>query len=187
MTHAGERDLDAALVRLAQGGSETAFGTLARRWNRRLGAHAWRLVGDREVAEDVTQAAWLEIARSLKALRDPVAFPAWAFRITSRQAAAVIRSRQADRRMARDIGAVVATEVQIGAPPEPMQDSALHAAIRTLPPAQHAAIALHHFEGLSVAETAVALDVPVGTIKTRLMHARLKLRAALQGEDHDPS
>ena len=55
-------------------------------------------------------------------------------------------------------------------------------AIRALPPDQRAAIALHHFEGLSVAETAVALDAPVGTIKTRLMHARLKLKAALEGE-----
>jgi RNA polymerase sigma-70 factor (ECF subfamily) len=59
----------------------------------------------------------------------------------------------------------------------------LRAAIAKLPPEQRAAVALFHFEELSVAEVAVALHVPVGTVKTRLMHARLKLRAALQGED----
>jgi len=59
----------------------------------------------------------------------------------------------------------------------------LHAAICDLPPAQRAAIALFHFEEMSVAETAVALDVPAGTIKTRLMHARRTLRAVLEGDD----
>ena len=59
----------------------------------------------------------------------------------------------------------------------------LRAAIRALPAEQRTAIALYHFEELSVAEVAVALDVPAGTVKTRLMHARRKLRAALGGDE----
>jgi RNA polymerase sigma-70 factor (ECF subfamily) len=58
----------------------------------------------------------------------------------------------------------------------------LRAAVRALPPEQRAAVALYHYEELSVAETAVALDVPAGTVKTRLMHARRKLRALLEGD-----
>ena len=46
-----------------------------------------------------------------------------------------------------------------------------------------AAIALFHFEDMSIAETAVALDVPAGTVKTRLMHARRTLRAVLEGDE----
>ena len=57
----------------------------------------------REAARDVAQSAWLEIARGLGALRDPQAFPTWAYRITSRQAAGHIRRRQADRRLASDL------------------------------------------------------------------------------------
>lgn len=59
----------------------------------------------------------------------------------------------------------------------------LQAAIRQLPAGERAAIALHHFEDLRVAEVAVALGVPVGTVKTRLMNARRKLRAILEGEE----
>jgi RNA polymerase sigma-70 factor (ECF subfamily) len=59
----------------------------------------------------------------------------------------------------------------------------LSAAVRALPADQRAAIALFHFEELSVAEVAVALDVPAGTVKSRLMHARRKLRVALGGEE----
>ena len=180
-----DRDLDVSLVRQAQAGSETAFAALARRWDARLVAHAWRLLGDREAARDAVQMAWLEIVRGLKRLRDPIAFPAWAFRITTRQAAAIIRARQGQRRLAAALERAALTEPQSAHPPEPGEGAALSAAIGTLPPDHRAAIALHHFEGLSVAEAAVAMDVPVGTLKTRLMHARLKLRAALEGETHD--
>ena len=171
------------LTASAQAGSEAAFAAPVRAWNPRLTAHAWRLLGDREAARDVAQGAWLEIARGLSHLRDPQAFPAWAYRITSRRAAAHIRSLQADRRLAHDLEQASLNEAAPTQTPDAGdQDRALQVAIRSLPPAQRAAIALHHFEGLSVAETAVALDTPAGTIKTRLMHARLKLKAALQGD-----
>ena len=71
-------------------------------------------------------------------------------------------------------------------PPDPdcgLTAAKLRAAIRALPADQRAAIALFHLEEMGVAEVAVALDVPVGTVKTRLMHGRRKLRAALEGDD----
>ena len=170
-------------VAAAQFGSQRAFGDLVRGWNARLTAHAWRLLGDREAARDVAQGAWLEIARGLNGLRNPQAFPAWAYRITSRRAAAYVRSLQAARRLADDLEQASLIDAAASTPSDAGdQADALQTAIRNLPPDQRAAIALHHFEGLSVAETAVALDAPVGTIKTRLMHARLKLRAALEGD-----
>lgn len=182
-----DRQNDALLVRQAQLGSEAAFRGLAGRWRRKLVAHAWRLLGDFDQANDAAQGAWVEIALGLKRLRDPVAFPAWAYRITTRQATALIRRRQSDRRLASALEQAAKTE-PVAVPGHEPPDShvaALHCAIRNLPPAQRAALALHHFENLSVAEVAVALDAPVGTIKTRLMHARHKLKAALKGDAHD--
>jgi RNA polymerase sigma-70 factor (ECF subfamily) len=55
--------------------------------------------------------------------------------------------------------------------------------MRTLPPEHQAAIALFYLEDMSVAEVAVALDVPAGTVKTRLMHARRKLRDVFEGDE----
>ena len=59
------------------------------------------------------------------------------------------------------------------------------AAIATLPRDQAATIALFYLEDMSVGEVSTALDVPVGTVKTRLMHARRKLRSVLEGDDDD--
>ncbi len=179
-----ERVLDEYLVVAVQAGDRGAFNQLARRWQRRLIAHAWRLTGDGEAARDAVQAAWLEIARGLGRLRDERAFPAWAYRIVSRRCARYVSGRQADRAMAAEIA--LQPEPPDPAPDIVAMDEAvrLHVAIRALPPAQRAAVALFHFEEMTVAEVAVALDTPAGTIKTRLMHARRTLRAVLEGDHH---
>ncbi len=179
------RLLDEYLVLEARAGDRRAFRELYHRWQRKLLAHAWRLTGSDDVARDAVQAAWLEIARGLGRLEDERAFPAWAYRIVSRRCA---RAIDASRRH-RQVHEAISAEPE----PDPIvndleaQDEArrLHLAIRRLPPDQRAAVALFYFEGLGVAESAVALDAPAGTIKTRLMHARRNLRAFLQGDDHE--
>jgi len=179
-TRAKERALDDYLVASARLGDAKAFGLLAKRWNGRLVAHAWRLLGSHDDAREAVQEAWTEIMRGLAGLHDARAFPAWAYRIVSRRCARQIGQAQARRRLTETIAAqpdLPALE------PEAATDiDRLRAAIRQLPAPQRAAVALFHLEEMSVAEVAVALGVPSGTVKTRLMHARQKLRAVLQGE-----
>ncbi|MBA4164389.1 MAG: RNA polymerase subunit sigma-70 [Erythrobacter sp.] len=175
------RLLDEYLVASAQAGSRDAVDRLVRRWHPRLIAHALRLTGERELAMDAVQLAWFAIVKGIAQLKDPRAFPAWAYRITSRACAGEIGDAVARRRLAQawaDESRETAVE-----PEEPSQLGRLKAAIRQLPAGERAAIALHHFEDLRVAEVAVALAVPVGTVKTRLMNARRKLRAILEGEE----
>jgi RNA polymerase sigma factor (sigma-70 family) len=174
------RLLDEYLLAAARAGDRRAFDALARRWQRKLLAHAWRLLGDSEAARDAVQEGWIEIARGLSRLRDERAFPAWAFRIVSRRCARSIAAKVRGRKVA---AAVMDQETETASPESDRDHGRLRAAIRALPEEQRAAIALFHFEELSVAEVAVALDVPAGTVKTRLMHARRKLRAALGGDE----
>ncbi|MGQ0589218.1 MAG: RNA polymerase sigma factor [Sphingosinicella sp.] len=175
------RLLDEYLLVSARAGDRRAFEALARRWQKKLLAHARRLLGDAEGARDAVQEGWLEIVRGLPRLRDERAFPAWAYRIVTRRCAKAIGAAVRGRNVAAELEAEAGAEA-------PVQESAhdhdrLRAAIRALSEEQRAAIALFHFEELSVAEVAVALDVPAGTVKTRLMHARRKLRAALGGDE----
>ncbi len=179
---ANDRILDELLVAAARTGDARAQALLVHRWHKRLLAHAYRLIGDMERSRDAVQESWLEIMQGFGALRDDRAFPAWAYRITSRRCAKVVRQLQRDRAVGRKFAA---EPEAAGTAPEmdtASDNARLRAAIRALPPGQRAAVALFHFEELSVAQVAVALDVPVGTVKTRLMHARSKLRAVLEGE-----
>lgn len=171
------RLLDGYLVVCAQAGDQAAAETLARRYHRRLIAHAWRLTGEMELAKDVVQSSWIDIARGLRRLKDETAFTAWAFQIVSRRCARSIRGRQADRALA---GALEQAEQREPTQQPEIATPRLKAAIHALPTAQRATLALFYFEDLSVGEIAIALDVPAGTVKTRLMHARRALRAMLE-------
>lgn len=175
------RLLDEYLLASTRAGDRNAFELLARRWQKKLLAHAWRLLGgDSDAAREAVQEGWVEIVAGIARLRDDRAFPAWAYRIVSRRCARQIDGAIRQRRLC----AAIEPADELEAPAEfgPDHDR-LRTAIRALPKEQRAAIALFHFEDMSVAEVAVALDVPAGTVKTRLMHARRKLRAALGGDE----
>lgn len=182
MARSRERIFDEYLASAARAGDSAAFGRLVARWQPKLLAHAWRLTGDRELARDVVQDAWADIMKGLRHLDDTAAFPAWAFRIVTRRTADVIRRAQRRRKLnaayanETDGNVVSAETIENRA-----DERAIRAAIDLLPKDQRAAIALFYLQELSVAEIAAALDAPAGTIKTRLMHARRKLRAALEG------
>ena len=181
VTRGTARILDEYLVASAKLGDRKAFAMLAQRWNGKLVAHAWRLTGDSEAARDAAQAAWVDIVRGLKRLQDERAFPAWAYRIVSRRCAGQIGTAVRGRELSQALAEL--PEAESDEPADALDRRRLRTAIASLPPDQRSAIALFYLEEMSVAEVAVALDVPAGTVKTRLMHARRKLRAALEGED----
>lgn len=154
---------------------------LASRWHPKLVAHARRLTGDSDAARDATQEAWVEIARGLARLGDERAFPAWAYRITSRRCAKAVGRLVRDRQLKGSWAAEAAHGEDIAG--DRGDKERLRLAIAALPSDQKSAIALFYLEEMSVAEVAVALGVPAGTVKTRLMHARHKLREALEGDE----
>lgn len=181
MTGGAARILDEYLVAAARTGDRKAFAMLAERWHGKLVAHAWRLTGDREGARDTAQSGWIEIVRGLHRLQDERAFPAWAYRIVSRRCARQIGEAVRGRELGEDLARQTeAPQADVG---EALDAGRLRAAIAELSTDQRSAIALFYLEEMSVAEVAVALNVPAGTVKTRLMHARRKLRAALEGDE----
>ncbi len=182
MQRSRERIFDEYLASAARAGDAAAAARLAEHWHPKLLTHAWRLTGDPELARDVVQDAWADIMRGLRRLDDAAAFPAWAFRIVTRRAADAIRRAQRRRKLnaAYENESIECVQSTDGI--ENSADAhAVRKAINALPNDQRAAIALFYLQDLSVAEIAAALEVPAGTVKTRLMHARRKLRAALEG------
>jgi RNA polymerase sigma factor (sigma-70 family) len=175
-----ERVFDDYLVLAGQAGDRRAMTALFRRWNKKLVAHGWRLTGDTDLAREAAQDAWIDIVRGITALQDARAFPAWTYRIMTRRCAKQIQAIQARRKLTAE----AAKEAQVLSPNEGLDTDAakLRTAISRLAPEQRATVALFYFDEMSVAEVAVALDVPAGTVKTRLMHARHKLREILKGE-----
>jgi RNA polymerase sigma-70 factor (ECF subfamily) len=177
-----ERVLDEYLVSLSQAGSVEALDGLARRWTPRLLRYATRVLGGSadasETARDVVQETWIGAIRGLRGLRDPAQFPAWIYGIATRKCADVIRGNQ--RRRAFNDRAVAKRTADESAV-ESEQRIDLAAAIRNLPPMHRAVVHLFYREEFRVDEIASILGVPVGTVKSRLHHAREALRQQLRG------
>lgn len=178
-----ERALDTYLAAAAKTGDRAATTRLVERWSPKLSAFAWRQLGNADQVDDVVQDAWLELLKGLPKLKAPEAFPAFAFKITARRCARHIRQLQSDRKLDEALSGQP-EPVPAPSPEESADFSKVKMAMSRLPREQHTALWLHHLQGLSVGEIALALDVPAGTIKTRLMHARRKVAAELEGGDH---
>ncbi len=182
MIRTREQLLDEYLVASARVGDRRALELLARRWHGKLLAHAWRCIGDADLAREAAQEGWVEILRGIGGLRDERAFPAWAFQIVTRRCARRVGRLRRDRALAAAAAAEPVEAATLPGESDAPAVARLRAALADLPPDQRAAVGLFYLEDLGVAGTATALNVPAGTVKTRLMHARRKLRAALEGD-----
>lgn len=121
----------------------------------------------------------MAIARGIEALSEPELFRAWAYSIVTRRVADLRRT------LGRAERATEGLRQENANPEAPADDSgdeqeSLRLALETLSSEDRALLRLFYLDELSVAETAEALNIPVGTVKSRLFHARQRLRRALQ-------
>ena len=163
------------LVGLARLGDRAGFERLVQQFSARFFGHAYRLLGHREEARDAVQEAWVEITRNLGKLRDDAAFTTWAYRIVSRRCARQIARNIKDREVAAD---VIFVERDFD------ETHSVHAAIKKLPATHAATVRLFYIEEMNLREVAIAMDVPEGTVKSRLNSAREKLKNHLKGYEN---
>ncbi|MCK0128969.1 RNA polymerase sigma factor [Erythrobacter sp. F6033] len=164
---------DELLVVMVQQGDRGALNRLYARWEKRLVRAAYRYTGDAELARDLAQECWIGIWKGIGGLRNPARFRSYAFAILHRRGATHLRSaiRERDR---------LSEQVIENTQDAPQDDTlALQQAFATLPPNQRLAAHLYFVEGLTLAEIADVQSIPTGTAKSRLFHARRKLKAAL--------
>lgn len=176
---------DQWLVIRCQAGEEDALAELVERWRPRLYRHACRLTGNADAAADATQEAWLAIVRGLRRLDDSARFPAWAYRIVTFKCADWTRRRQRDRiahnhHVDRQRTLDGAEDAPSDASGESGEIARLRSALRQLSGEHRAALSLYYLEELSVAQIAGALNIPQGTVKSRLHFARAHLKAIIE-------
>ncbi len=183
--HAGSNELtDELLVLDWQSGDEKALRLLFDRWHTRLVRCARRLTQNDDGAADVVQETWLAMIRGIQSLDDPKTFPRWAYRIVTRRASDWIRRRQRFRRRegTQSDYPIEERSVQDGmtASSESIDDAdEVAVALARLPEKFRTVLVLRYLEELGVAEIAKVLVEPVGTIKSRLHHAREAVRPYL--------
>jgi RNA polymerase sigma-70 factor, ECF subfamily len=171
------------LVMQAQEGAVEALSELVTRWQDRLWRLAWRLTDDEQAAWDVLQETWIVISRKIGRLGDPSAFPAWAYRITSNKSRDWVRRRQRMRRADEAYGER-RREAENGGGATDRHYADLREALADLSGHDRAILSFRYEDQFGISEIAAILGIPPGTVKSRLYHARQRLRRFLE-EDND--
>lgn len=163
---------DAALLAAAREGDLAAFEALVREHTRTVFAHALRFFGDQTAAEDTVQEVWIKVYRSLGSFDGRAKFSTWLYRVTRNTC---LDSVRAGARRPIPVDPIDA----IAAPGDLADEVALtvsvEAAMRALAPEDRDAFSAVALFGLTYAEVAETLQIPVGTVKSRVFRARRSL------------
>jgi len=160
------------LVMDAQDGDAGAMEKLVSRWQRRLWQHAFRLTDDAQAAWDITQQSWLGIIKGLRKLHDPANFKAWAYGITTNKSIDWIKKTKAVKHISLE-------EVQ-EQQHKAKYDTGVKELLEKLDIRKRAVLSLYYFEQLDILEISTALNIPKGTVKSRLHNARKELKELWQ-------
>jgi len=172
--------MDTDLVKRAQRGDSEAFTCLASALGTRFLAVSNRILGDIGLAEDATQQALLSIWRDLPKLRDPARFEAWSYRLLVR---ACYAEGHRGRLWAPNLHLLPVDEpMAVDDTSSVLDRDQLERAFRRISLKHRSVLVLHHYLDLSPDEIAEALDVPVGTISSRLHYALRAMRLALDAD-----
>jgi RNA polymerase sigma-70 factor, ECF subfamily len=168
------------LVERAGRGDHDAFAVLVGAFVARLDAAARLILRDPELARDAVQEGFIRAWRSLPTLRDPERFEAWLHRLVFHACMDAARRR---RRRPMEVELTPLDRPDPGDMATRLADrAALDAALRRLKPEWRAVIVLHYFLGLSLPEVAAALEVPLGTVKSRHHRSLSEMRIAITAD-----
>ena len=193
---------DAELVSRAKAGELDAFEGLTNRYEQRVYGLAMRMLRQEQDAEDVTQQTFLSVLENLEGFRGESSFSTWVLRIASHAALKIIRKRKGLNTVSLEEATEPADDFNSVPHPEFIADwrqspehlvernevrRLLDDALTRLDEKHRLVFLLRDVEGLSVRETADALELSEGNVKVRLLRARLQLREDLTRVLGDPA
>lgn len=169
---------DALLVLQYQSGDKKALGILVKRHHNRFCSHANWYLSDLDASKDVVQDCWGIIINKLGNLRDPNSFSSWAMRIVTRKSIDILKQNKSKREKLKQFQY---TNMEDAHNEEKNTEIIkLQQAIKSLPNDQQIVLRLFYTQEYSLIEISNILDISVGTVKSRLFHAREKLKTNLK-------
>lgn len=175
-------DDESRVVAEALKGSQRAYTSLLNSHRGAVYNLMRRMVGDEEEALDLSQEAFIRAFRSLESFNPSFSFRSWIMTIASRIAIDFLRKKRPQTLSLDETGEIRSEFATPDAELESKETrQSIERAVSSLPPEYRIAILLRHKEGLSYDEIAAVLDLPLGTVKTRVYRGREILRKSLEG------
>jgi RNA polymerase sigma-70 factor (ECF subfamily) len=177
-------EIEDNLVIQAKQGDRSAFGELVVCYYERVIQVVYRLCGDAQIAQDAAQETFIRVWLKLPGFQPRAPFRSWVYRIAVNAALDILRQKP-DMSIEDNEGMLMMAEKNPGpeaAYIEKEQMDLLQGAVRALPEAARAVLVLREYGELSYEEIAAVLEIPVGTVMSRLNYARNRLRVILRND-----
>lgn len=179
-------NIDSNLVVEYQNGNKKAIAILVKRWHFRFCEFAFWYVKDAEIAKDIAQESWSVIIDKLDTLQEPEKFKSWAISIINRKAIDWIRAKNREENKLKkysvensrelfDENIDSQEEIKIG----------LLKTIKTLSNQKQKVLELFYIQEYTIKEISEIIDISIGTVKSRLFHAREKLKSTLKNRNYE--
>ena len=179
-----QRSIDKKLVLDYQSGEAKALPILVKRWHKTFCEKAYWLVKDADVAKDIAQDSWGTILSKINHLKKPESFGSWASRIVYTKSLDWIK---ANKRLRQNLESYTYEQdiLDLETTDNASLKNVLLKTIKTLPNNQQTVIRLFYVQEYSLKEISNILNISIGTVKSRLFHAREKLKETLKYKDYE--
>lgn len=175
---------DGLLILQYRTGTKNAMGVLVTKYHNKLCRHSYWYTHDVDASKDIVQDCWNIIINKLDSLKDPNLFGSWAYRIVTRKSLDFVRKKKSESAKLQEYYQV-STSYQNEEDNETAIKKLL-TIIQTLPINQQVVIRLFYNENYSLKEISDILEISVGTVKSRLFHARERLKLILKKQHQIP-
>jgi RNA polymerase sigma factor (sigma-70 family) len=176
--------VDGWLVLQYQSGNNKALPLLVRRWHKKFCNGAFWVTRDAAASKDIAQESWKVIIEQLKRLKDEKSFGSWALTIVHRRSIDWIRANKKESKKLNKYYNEQSVIEEEESDNEHLKKELLKA-IKALPEQQQTVIRLFYIEDYSLREISEILNISIGTVKSRLFHAREKLKLILKNRTHE--
>ncbi len=182
--HYSDKQIDKRLVLAYQSGNPKALSELVKRWHLKFCRKAFFIVKDPDTAKDIAQESWSIIINKLDSLKDPNSFGGWAMRIVHTRGIDYLRAQSRQTRTKKAIFNNPQLEDEPYTENEKLTQKVLET-IRELSFEQQQVVRLFYLKEFSLTEIADLLKIKKGTVKSRLFHAREKLKTILKDRNYE--
>lgn len=169
---------DGLMVLQYRSGTKKALGILVKKYHPKLCKHSYWYTHDINASKDIVQDCWTIIVNKLDSLKDPNLFGSWVFRIVTRKSLDFVKKRKRQRMDTQEYH----NTLEHGDSDEnrDLEIRKLYEVMKSLPKNQQIVLRLFYIENYSLKEISEIVDISIGTVKSRLFHAREKLKLILK-------
>ncbi len=176
-----DQNIDEKLVEAYKAGDHKALAVLVRRWHKLFCNKAYWLVKDRDAAKDIAQDSWTVIIKKIDSLKDSKQFKYWAYRIVCNKSTDWLRLQSKKHKQTIGYDLEIEGNTIEYSENEHLKQAVLKA-INELPVHQQTVVRLFYIESYSLKQISDMIDISIGTAKSRLFHAREKLKKELNSK-----